>query len=128
MKLSITLASCLAAAALIAPSNVTLAAPAPADAATQETVLKAVTPSLVRVEFHLQFDKGEGPQRRLPGLPVQGGQLLRQTFQHVIHTGQVLLRPGQLQLRLMPPRIKARKMPAVAAGRASGWPKQPNTK
>ena len=72
MKLSTTLASCLAAAALVAPANVSFAAPAAADASTQQAILKAVTPSLVRVEYHLQFDKGEGPQRRLPGQGRRG--------------------------------------------------------
>ena len=72
MKLSTTLASCLAAAALVAPANVLFAAPAAADAASQQTILKAVTPSLVRVESPLQFDKGEGPQRRLPGQGRRG--------------------------------------------------------
>ena len=44
--------------------------------------------------------------RRLFGLTVQGGQLLRQIFDHIIDAQQVLFGTRQFQLCFVPPRTQ----------------------
>src|SRR5687768_7928070 len=46
---------------VIVPSNVRAADEAPKDPAAQAKVAEALTPSLVRVEYTLQYDQGEAP-------------------------------------------------------------------
>jgi hypothetical protein len=59
--------------------------------------------------------------RRLLGLPHQHRQLLRQLLQHIIDAQKVLLGPRQLQLRLVPPRIKPEIPAASSSTRRRPW-------